>query len=119
MANMADEMKNISKKAIAKIQEDSIKFFAPRFLQNVLYPKMHCIARRGGTSITIPKDLTQSYVGNVVEDPIIGTYLEYDFDNNGEKQIVLYRDIQRVLLQDGFSVQWNAVNTPYLEARWE
>ena len=119
MANMADEMKNISKKAIAKIQEDSVKFFAPRFLQNVLYPKMHCIARRGGISITIPKDLTQSYVGKVVDDPIIGTYLEYDFDNNGDMQPVLYKDIQRVLLQDGFSVQWNAVDFPYLEVHWE
>lgn len=118
MAGLADQMREIAHKAQKEIDADS-SVDAHRFVKEVIVPKMRSVATYGETSIIIPKDLPhQNRVGKVVESPSVGTYIEYDFDNNGNYTFIKFHHIEKELKAEGFAVYWNAENTPYLSISW-
>ena len=120
MANMAEQLKQISEQAQKTILKDSaldVEKFFDQYLGNELHRK----AIYGECSFIFPQDLseaTKEHLGSIVESPSIGTYFEFSFDTLWDYTFILFRHLVNKLKNEGFQVFQNAENTPYIKIMW-
>ena len=120
MANMAEQLKQTSERAIKTIIKDSamdVEKFFNQYLSHDLSRK----AIYGERSFTFPQDLScdaKDHLGSIVESPSIGTYFEFSFNTMRDYTFILFRHLENKLKDEGFQVIWNAENTPYIKIMW-
>ena len=120
MANMAEQLKQTSEKALKTILMDSalgVEKFYDKFLINELQRK----AIKGERSFTFPQDLlyVKNRLKSVVESPSVGTYFEFTLDINcNYDTVILFRHLETKLKDEGFKTILNAEKTPYIQIMW-
>ena len=120
MANMAEQLKQTSERAIKNILKDSaldVEKFFDKYLSKELSRK----AVYGERSFTFPQDLSdgiKDQLGSIIESPSIGTYFEFSFDTMWDYTFILFRHLETKLKEEGFQVIWNAENAPYIKIIW-